>query len=220
VGLKAKSGAHSRHVLTYHLIWCVKYRHTLLTRQIGDRAKEIISEIATQIGAEIIEIETDTDHVHLIVRLNLNHKLSRVPATSQASTARALVESREIRRHRWRRTARNSQEICSATTCSNGRPHKRRKLNVITQANSPFRETPSLEGGEASLSYAAMKSSRQPEGWRYTVAAMRSIAAPKPGICRLRSCSSWAKLKALAIFSSSPSSNMLSMYLSRDKMPW
>lgn len=78
MSLKPLSGAHSMHVLTYHIVWCVKYRHTLLTREIGDRVKEIVSEIAAEIGCEIVEIETDTDHVHVLVRLKPTHQLSKV----------------------------------------------------------------------------------------------------------------------------------------------
>jgi putative transposase len=101
-GLKPASGAHSKHALAYHLVWCVKYRHTLLTRQIGDRAKEIISEIATEIGAEIIEIETDTDHVHVVVRLKPTHTLSSVFHRFKGGSARRLFqEFPQLRRRLW-----------------------------------------------------------------------------------------------------------------------
>jgi putative transposase len=107
VAVQAKSGAHSRHVLTYHLIWCVKYRNTVLTREIGDRCKEIISEIATEIGAEIIEIETDTDHVHVVIRLNLNHTLASVFHRLKGGSAYRLfrefpqLRRRQRRGHLW-----------------------------------------------------------------------------------------------------------------------
>lgn len=102
MGLPAKSGAHSKHILTYHLIWCVKYRHTILTRQNGDRVKEIIREIAEQIDAEIIEIETETDHVHVIVRLTMNHKLSSVFHRFKGGSARRIFqEFPQLKRRLW-----------------------------------------------------------------------------------------------------------------------
>ena len=90
------------HVLTYHLVWCVKYRHTLLTRQIGDRVKEIVSEIAAAIGTEIIEIETDTDHVHVLVRLKPTHEVSRVVHRFKGASARRIFqEFPQLRRRLW-----------------------------------------------------------------------------------------------------------------------
>jgi putative transposase len=56
--------AHSIHTLTYHLIFCTKYRRTVLTRQIGDRVKEICQDIANEHKFTIVAIETDTDHAH------------------------------------------------------------------------------------------------------------------------------------------------------------
>jgi putative transposase len=102
MSMKHQSGAHSRHVLTYHLVWCVKYRHTILTREIGDRAKAIITEIAASIGAEIVEIETDTDHVHVIVRLKPTHTLSSVFHRFKGGSARRLFqEFPQLRRRLW-----------------------------------------------------------------------------------------------------------------------
>jgi putative transposase len=102
MGLKHHSGAHSKHVLTYHLVWCVKYRHTLLTRQIGDRVKEIIREIATQIECEIIETETDTDHVHVLIRLKPSLSVSQVLHRLKGASARRIFqEFPQLRRRLW-----------------------------------------------------------------------------------------------------------------------
>ncbi|HKS27797.1 MAG TPA: IS200/IS605 family transposase [Pyrinomonadaceae bacterium] len=103
MSLKLQSGAHSKHALAYHLIWCVKYRNTVLTRQIGDRCKEIITEIAEQIDAQIIEIETDVDHVHVIVRLKPTHTLSSVfHRFKGGSSFRLFREFPQLRRRQRR----------------------------------------------------------------------------------------------------------------------
>jgi putative transposase len=102
MSIKAQSGAHSMHVLTFHLVWCVKYRHTLLTRQIGDRVKEIVSEIAANIGTEIIEIETDTDHVHVLIRLKPSLSVSQVLHRFKGASARRIFqEFPQLRRRLW-----------------------------------------------------------------------------------------------------------------------
>jgi putative transposase len=102
MGLKPLSGAHSKHVLTYHLVWCVKYRHTLLTRGMGDRAKEILREIADKIAVEIIEVETDTDHVHVIVRLKPTHTIAGVLHRFKGGSAyRLFRDFPYLRRRLW-----------------------------------------------------------------------------------------------------------------------
>jgi REP element-mobilizing transposase RayT len=65
--------SHSTHTLNFHLIFCTKYRRTVLTNEIGDRVKEIIQEIAKEQNAIVEAIETQTDHVH--VMLNLNQRI-------------------------------------------------------------------------------------------------------------------------------------------------
>jgi putative transposase len=92
MGLKAQSGGHSQHALAYHLVWCTKYRRTVLLRDVGDRCKELVTQIASEIGCEIISIETDVDHVHVLVRLKLTHEVSEVVHRFKGATARYLFQ--------------------------------------------------------------------------------------------------------------------------------
>jgi putative transposase len=102
MGLEAKSGAHNKHALAVHLIWVVKYRRSVLTHEIGDRVKAIVSEVATEIGCEIISIETDVDHVHVIVRLKPTHTVSDVVKRFKGRSARYIFkEFPEIKRRLW-----------------------------------------------------------------------------------------------------------------------
>ncbi len=89
---ETQSGGHSRFTLNYHLIWCVKYRHTILTHQIGDRIKEIISEIACEQGCRITAIETDVDHVHVLIQLKPSHQLSKIMQLFKGRTARIIFQ--------------------------------------------------------------------------------------------------------------------------------
>lgn len=52
----------------YHLIWCPKYRRSILTGDIEDRLKTIVFETANGIGVSIETIEIMPDHVHLFVK--------------------------------------------------------------------------------------------------------------------------------------------------------
>ena len=70
--------SHTTHSLNFHLIFCTKYRRTVLNTEIGDRVKEIIQEIANEQNVIIDAIETDTDHVHVMLNLKPTHQIPKL----------------------------------------------------------------------------------------------------------------------------------------------
>jgi putative transposase len=52
---------------TYHVIFCPKYRRSVITPEIGKRFKEIVAMVAKENNFLIMEIETMPDHVHLLL---------------------------------------------------------------------------------------------------------------------------------------------------------
>lgn len=54
----------------YHVVWCPKYRRKCLVGKIGARLKELIEQTATEINAEIFEMEIMPDHVHLLIEVD------------------------------------------------------------------------------------------------------------------------------------------------------
>lgn len=51
----------------YHVIWCPKYRRKVLTGDVETRLKEIIEDVAKDTNCEIFEMETDVNHIHILV---------------------------------------------------------------------------------------------------------------------------------------------------------
>ena len=49
---------------------CPKYRHKILTGKISDRLKEICVDVANNYDFKIEDIETDKDHIHMIITCN------------------------------------------------------------------------------------------------------------------------------------------------------
>lgn len=92
MGLKPYAGGHSMHALAYHIVWCVKYRRSILTVELGDRVKEIVTQIAIEQACEIISIETDVDHVHVLVRVKPTHQLSRLVQLFKGRSARMMFQ--------------------------------------------------------------------------------------------------------------------------------
>lgn len=54
--------------ISYHLIWCPKYRRKVLKDGIDERLKELLVEKAKALDVTIEKMEVLPDHVHLFVK--------------------------------------------------------------------------------------------------------------------------------------------------------
>ena len=50
----------------YHLVWVPKYRHRILTGKIGHEVEQCIHSFTSQKSCEVVELNVQVDHVHLI----------------------------------------------------------------------------------------------------------------------------------------------------------
>ncbi|MBT9139205.1 MAG: hypothetical protein DDT31_01786 [Syntrophomonadaceae bacterium] len=65
--MKFKSNKNIVYNCQYHVIWCVKYRRKILIDAVETRLKEILYQVAVDVQSEIEEMQTDKDHVHLLI---------------------------------------------------------------------------------------------------------------------------------------------------------
>lgn len=54
--------------ISYHLIWCPKYRRKVLVIDVAKRLEELLLQKAHEIELEIVQMEIMPDHVHLFVK--------------------------------------------------------------------------------------------------------------------------------------------------------
>lgn len=54
--------------ISYHLIWCPKYRRKVLVNDVAKRLEELLLQKAHEIELEIVQMEIMPDHVHLFVK--------------------------------------------------------------------------------------------------------------------------------------------------------
>lgn len=100
-------GAHSAYLLTYHLVWCVKYRRKVISDVIGDRLKEIVSTLVVDAECSVMAIETDIDHIHIVFRAKPTNQLSKLINTLKGVSARRLfkefpqLKDKLYRGHLW-----------------------------------------------------------------------------------------------------------------------
>jgi len=67
----------------YHVVWCPKYRRKVLVGDVEIRLKEIIRDVCVDLEAELLEIECDKDHVHLLVEVDPQFGIHRLTTVRQ-----------------------------------------------------------------------------------------------------------------------------------------
>ena len=67
---KYKTGNHLVYSCQYHVIFCPKYRRSVLVDGIDKRLKELILSKESEYEYEVLDMEVMPDHVHLILDVN------------------------------------------------------------------------------------------------------------------------------------------------------
>ena len=78
--------------IQYHIVWCVKYRHKVLTPNIEDKLKEILYKIAEDNNFKIEEINGDLDHIHLLIECSPQHYIPDIMKALKGVSARLLMK--------------------------------------------------------------------------------------------------------------------------------
>lgn len=89
----------------YHVVWCPKWRRPVITSSdsavanppitgdpgpVDERLVQIIREVASETGAEIAEIETMPDHVHLLVSIDPSYGIGKLVRLLKGRSSRLL----------------------------------------------------------------------------------------------------------------------------------
>lgn len=67
--IKYKSTRNCVYSTKYHIIFCPKYRRSVLIDGVDTRLKELILEISKELESEVIQLEIMPDHVHILVEI-------------------------------------------------------------------------------------------------------------------------------------------------------
>ena len=76
--IKYKSNNNVVYSCKYHVVWCPKYRRSVLVNKVDERLKSILYETANDVGAEILELEVMPDHVHLLVEIDPRYGINKL----------------------------------------------------------------------------------------------------------------------------------------------
>jgi putative transposase len=88
---KLDKGSHSVYCIQFHLVICTKYRRKVLQGEIDERLKYWVREVFAHFGLELIQQETDQDHLHIVFGMSpACGPLSRFVNSLKSTTARRL----------------------------------------------------------------------------------------------------------------------------------
>lgn len=91
---------HAVYLLQYHLVVVTKYRHPVIDGNIKDRLISLSHEIIEEHWkGEIIEINTDHDHIHILFEISPQTQLSKLINNYKTVTSRLIRKefSEELR---------------------------------------------------------------------------------------------------------------------------
>jgi len=74
----------------YHVVFCSKYRRSVLVDGVDVRLKELILETCERHGTEIIEMEIMPDHVHLLMEVDPQYGIHRAVKQIKGYSSRIL----------------------------------------------------------------------------------------------------------------------------------
>lgn len=89
--------------IQYHIVWCVKYRHKILTSSIEKRLQEILNKIADDNNFKIILMNGDLDHIHLLIECSPQHYIPDMIKALKGVSARLLMKEfgDELKKKLW-----------------------------------------------------------------------------------------------------------------------
>lgn len=89
---RLKRKPHVVYNLSYHLVWCPKYRRPVLVDEIATRLEEILLEKAEELSVTVESLSIQPDHVHLFIRTEPRHAPQFVVNQLKGISSRRLRE--------------------------------------------------------------------------------------------------------------------------------
>lgn len=101
--LDVRTGRHCVFVLHAHLVFVTKYRHRVFSARHLARLETIFGDVCEDFGAELVEFNGETEHVHLLVNYPPTVAISKLVNSLKGVSSRLLrKEFPELARHYWR----------------------------------------------------------------------------------------------------------------------
>ena len=90
---KYKKLTHVIYKCDYHIVWVPKYRLRIMKGQIKDLLNEDIGMLCDWLGSEILELNIQEDHIHLVVSVPPKVSISRLMGVLKGKLAIKIFKS-------------------------------------------------------------------------------------------------------------------------------
>ena len=87
------SVSHGFGQVSFHVVFCPKYRYKILTGEVKSVCEQVFREVARKYNFMIYEVQVMSDHVHLIVGFKPDVCVSRVVQLFKGVSARRLFQA-------------------------------------------------------------------------------------------------------------------------------
>lgn len=94
-----RRGRHSVSRLVVHLVFVVKYRRKVLSGPALDRMQEVCLGVAEKMGFQLLELNGEADHVHLLVEYPPTISVSSLANHLKGVSSRMLRKEFPLRPH-------------------------------------------------------------------------------------------------------------------------
>ena len=94
------SNRHITFSCKYHVIFCPKYRRSILMNDIETRLKEIIYDVVNETKCNLLEMEIMPDHVHLLIEVDPQFGIHKAIKRIKGRSSRLLREEFAILRRK------------------------------------------------------------------------------------------------------------------------
>ena len=102
--------SHNKTLLLYHLVFPVKYRHSVITKEVGESLTTVCLELSERYEIEFTEIGYEEDHVHFLV-----HSVPALSVTKIVRTIKSITGKQLFRRH-----PELKQKLCGGNLWTSG----------------------------------------------------------------------------------------------------
>ena len=99
-----KKNRHALYKLTYHLVVVTKYRHPCINNVMHERLKEIANDLFTKWDCEILEMNGEENHVHILFDAPPQIQLSRIINSFKTVSSRYIRKefSKDLAPYYWK----------------------------------------------------------------------------------------------------------------------
>ena len=87
------------HLCRYHVVWCPKYRRSVLKPPVDGTLKAILKTVAQDTRSKIVEMEVMPDHVHVLIECDPQFGIHRVVKRMKGRSSHDLCQ-----RYAWLRS--------------------------------------------------------------------------------------------------------------------